>query len=187
MDTITLNITVPRVVTRKVAGHSFDFDFGKAKPEVLAWQLLYGFRGVNDAANGQKSVVTEKGEHPDKWTLADSRAYVDSWFDGSIAEKASRGAGASVLDPVAEAARQLACADIIARLGVRTWKEAAQSAKGAKYFKLSDKGNVARVTEAVDDYIKRADEAQADEAKRYTTRAKVIVEAKSGDAVEVDL
>jgi len=184
METITFKC--PAQITRKIAGHEFTLDFTKVPEETLRWQFLYGTRGLNDYANSAKKVVVDGGG---TWTVGDAQGWVDAWLSGKIAEKVQRSSGGSVMDPVAEAARQLACADICARLGgdsPLTWKAAADHATGKKYFTISDKGNVSRNTAAVDEYIERHD-AKAPDAVKYATRAKAIVDAKSVDAVEVDL
>ena len=183
MTTITITLEVPATVTRKIAGHEVTLDFAKAPTESLVWQFLYGTRGINDYANSQKKQVTDGGG---EWHKRDSDAWVEAFHTGKIAERAQRTSGASVMDPVAEAARQLACADICAKLGGLTWKAAAEHAVGAKYFSMTAKGNVTRNTVAVDDYIARHDEKAA-EPVRYATRAAAIVAAKSVDAVDVDL
>lgn len=183
-DTITITINVPATVTRKIAGHTFTLDFAKAPAETLAWQFLYGTRGLNDAANASKKNVADGGG---EWTPADSEAFVNAWLDGTVAERARRASGGSTLDPVTVEARKLAARDVVARLGVKTWKEAATTEKGAKYFKLTDKGNVMALADGLDDYIARHD-AKAKDADKLVTRAAAIVNASAADEeVEVDL
>lgn len=183
-DTITISFDVPATVTRKIAGHTFELRFADAPKETLAWQFLYGTRGLNDAANASKKNVTDGGGD---WLAKDSQAFVDAWYDGSVAERARRASGGSTLDPVTVEARKLAAREIVARLGVKTWKDAAGEAKGAKYFKLTEKGNVMPIAEGLDDYIARHD-AKAKEADKLMTRAAAIVAASAADEeVEVDL
>jgi hypothetical protein len=134
-------------------------------------------------AGAAKHVATEKGAKPEAWSHADSLAFFEMWRDGSIAKRARVGASPSVLDPVEEEARRLACTAILKRLGVKTWKQAVDTAAGAKYFKMSDKGNVSRRDDAIDDYIARHDE-KAKDGTHFLLRAQAIVNARDADEGE---
>ena len=190
--TTTVTFDFPAVITRTVAGHTFEIDVAAMPAASAAYIFNAGFRALNDAANSAaKQLRDEKGKKTNAeagWMLSDSRAYVDALMDGSIAEKARR-AGTSALDPVTEEALRLAAADILSRLGVKSWNDAAASAVGAKYFTLrtpeSGKAYVQRNVDAFLDYIKRHDE-KTKPGKGYMERAEVIV-ATRGDVAESEI
>lgn len=188
MATITVTLEIPATVTKEVAGHTFEIDMAKVPAVSLAWALRYGLRGLNDVANSAKFIACggKGAPNKDKWTLADSRSYVDSFLDGSIAERSRRSAGTSVVDPVAVEARKLALDDILAKIGAKNWAEAAKNEIGARFISATvsaKSGNEYLRTndEAIDAFIEK------NAARDYKGRAKAIVDARAKVAAEDDI
>jgi hypothetical protein len=181
----TFTIELPDTITRTIAGHSFDIDLSKVPAESIAYLARYGFRALTDASNSAAKVLRDsKGVQTNVeagWLRKDSLAFVDALYDGSIAEKARRAAGSSVLDPIAEEVLKLVAADILKRLDVKSWQAAAEHAVGQKYFTMktpdSGKAYPQRNVDALLDYAKRHD-SNAKPGNGYTDRATVIVNAR---------
>lgn len=192
---ITVSVTLPATITRKIAGYTYTFSLADIPNASLAALLTYGFRLPADSANSVAKALRDskkvKTNEEAGWLKTDSDTFFDAVMDGSIAEKARRAAGGSVLDPVTEEAVRLACSHILDRLGVKNWGDAAVHPVGKKYFTLrtpeSGKPYPTRNMEAILDYIKRHDD-KAKPENGFVSRAEVIVSARgAADSDEVDL
>lgn len=178
MSTLTVTLEIPATIAKQIGGHDFTLDMSKVAPASLTWLLVYGTRGLNDKANSAKKLVVDGGG---SWLLADSRAFVDALYDGSIAERAAR-SGTSTVDPIGTEARKLALNDILAKIGAKNWAEAAKHEIGKKFVQVREAktGNTYMATDdkALDEFIAK------NPARDYLGRAKVIVESRNVAAAD---